>query len=139
MHMGTTFHYFQRKNTPKGINNCYINQQITTILVTQTEHVSVKYICLTSHSITSMGHACLVENLYILYYIFLQGSHSTWSFFKPVQGVSNFELHAGLSLSMHSIHKITYNVFWLYSSSYTSHIRGQLLTLETITRKYDII
>lgn len=61
--------YCQRKNTPEGIINRrhQPNKQITTISVTQTKHLSLKYIFLASQRITIMGHAHLIEKLYLLY------------------------------------------------------------------------
>ena len=65
MHMGTTFHLSSKKKFPWGHQQSLsTNTNITTTVVAHTAYVSVKF-CLTSHSITSMGHACLVENLYI--------------------------------------------------------------------------
>ena len=86
-----------------------------------TDNTCIFQFFLTSHSITSMGHAYLVEILQICCIFFLlaggplgSGYLGPGAIFFPYTRKSR---SLSLSLSLCMIQKRNYNVFWLYSSS----------------------
>ena len=131
-------HIFKEKRPLRAstvvVNNCQHHYHSSDV-----DNTCICQFCLTSHSTTIMGHACLIEILYICcIFCFLAGVPQAMVISEMVQGVVNSKIHAGMSLSLRTIQKRNYNVFRLYSPSQTSHIREKLLTLENHTAEYDI-
>ena len=105
------------EKTPLRVSAIVINNHQHHYHNSDTDNTYICQFCLTSHSITSMGHVCLVEILYMYYCICLQGSLRHGNSWNRCRVLSTPKLHASLPLSLRTIHKRNYNVFRLYNSS----------------------